>query len=63
MLAALSGEAGFADAGEVVDLVDALAAVGAGVLLAVINVHVAHLAGPARLTNAPGTFHLNIEHF
>ena len=51
MLASFSGESGFADAGVVVDLVDALTTVCARVALAVVDVHVAHLAGPARLAN------------
>ncbi len=51
MLAAFSGESGLADAGKVVNLVDALAAIGARVPLAVIDVDVAHLAGPAGLAD------------
>jgi hypothetical protein len=53
MLAPLAGKSGLADAGVVVDLVDALAAVGARVPLAVVDVDVAHLACPAGLANAP----------
>ena len=53
MLAFLSGKSGLTNAGVVVHFVDALAAVGAGVLLAVVNVDVTHLTRPAGLTDAP----------
>ena len=51
VLASLSSKSGLANASVVVDLVDALASVGTRVALAVIDVHVAHLAGPTRLAN------------
>lgn len=53
MLASFSGKSGLADASEVIDLIDALTSVGARVSFAVVDVHVAHLAGPAGLANAP----------
>ena len=53
MLAFLSGKAGLTNAGVIIHLVDALAAVGARVLLTVVNVDVAHLTRPAGLADAP----------
>ena len=53
VLASLSSKSSLANASVVVDLVDALASVGARVALTVIDVNVAHLAGPARLANTP----------
>lgn len=51
MLTSLASKSGLANASVVVDLIDALASVGARVSLAVVDVHVAHLTGPTRLAN------------
>jgi hypothetical protein len=51
VLTSLSSESGLANTSVVVHLVDALASVGARVALAVVDVDVAHLAGPARLAD------------
>ena len=53
MLAFLSRKSSLTNAGVIIHLVDALAAVGAGVLLAVVNVDVTHLTRPAGLADAP----------
>ena len=54
VLATLAGKSGLADAGKVVNFVNALATVGARVAFAVVDVNVTHLAGPTRLADAPG---------
>ncbi len=51
VLTSLSSESGLANTSVIVDFVDALASIGARVALAVIDVDVAHLAGPARLAD------------
>jgi hypothetical protein len=51
MLTSLASKSGLANASVVVDLIDALASVGARVSLAVVDVHIAHLTGPTRLAN------------
>ena len=52
MLATLAGESGLADASVVIDGINTLAIVSAGIQSAVIDVDVAHVSHPSRVADA-----------